>query len=205
MSGKVLINRDVVFNENASWDFSSGKEISGDLIPLIDYVHGETTPPTTRTNSNNLSLANNPTSTPVHMYNCSSSSNASSSSSNPMSFKEAVERQEWKQAIKDEMQAIERNQTWELVDFPNDKSPISLKWLFSTKFNTDGSVQKHKARLVEKGYAQQHGVDFNETFSPVARFETVRILLLLAAHLNWPVYQFDVKSAFLNGELEEEV
>ncbi|GJR61824.1 retrovirus-related pol polyprotein from transposon TNT 1-94, partial [Tanacetum coccineum] len=125
--------------------------------------------------------------------------------SDPVSYKEAVERQEWKQAMKEEMQAIERNQTWELVDLPNDKSPIGLKWLFRTKFNTDGSVQKHKARLVAKGYAQQQGVDFDETFSPVARFETVRILLSLAAHLNWPVYQFDVKSAFLNGELEEEV
>ena len=107
--------------------------------------------------------------------------------------------------MKEEMQAIERNQTWELVDLPNDKSPIGLKWVFRTKFNTDGSVQKHKARLVVKGYAQQQGVDFDETFSPVARFETVRVLLALSAHLNWPVYQFDVKSAFLNGELEEEV
>nr|GEV64720.1 retrovirus-related Pol polyprotein from transposon TNT 1-94 [Tanacetum cinerariifolium] len=125
--------------------------------------------------------------------------------SDPVSFKEAAERQECKQAMKEEMQAIERNQTWELVDLPNEKSPIGLKWLFRMKFNTDGGVQKHKARLVAKGYTQQQGVDFDETFSPVARFETVRILLSLVAHLSWPVYQFDVKSAFLNGELEEEV
>ncbi|GJW10024.1 retrovirus-related pol polyprotein from transposon TNT 1-94 [Tanacetum coccineum] len=235
LNGKVLISRDVVFNENASWDFTYGKEISGDPIPLIDDVpNGETTPPTTRTNSTNSSPSNIPTSTLAHTRNNSSSSNTSSSSSSSdspllktktlddiyadpraepyalyasdhVSFKEAVERQEWKQAIKEDMQAIERNHTWELVDLLNDKSPIGLKWLFRTKFNTDGSVQKHKARLVAKGYAQQQGVDFDKTFSPVARFETVRILLSLAAHLNWPVYQFDVKSSFLNGELEEEV
>ncbi|GJR77081.1 retrovirus-related pol polyprotein from transposon TNT 1-94 [Tanacetum coccineum] len=147
LSGKVLISRDVVFNENASWDFSSGKEISGDPIPLIDDVpNGETTPPATRTNSTNSSPTNSSASTLVHTRNNSSSSNASSSSSfsdspplkirtlddiyadphaqpyalyasDPVSYKEAVERQEWKQAMKEEMQAIERAPTWEHVDF----------------------------------------------------------------------------------------
>lgn len=74
-----------------------------------------------------------------------------------------------------------------------------------TKYHADGSIQKHKTRLVAKGYSQQQGIDFDETFSPVAPFETIRTFLALAATLNWPVYQFDVKAAFLNGDLEEEV
>ena len=105
----------------------------------------------------------------------------------------------------EEMSAIERNETWELADLPKDKNVIGLKWVYRTKYNADGSVQNHKARLVAKGYSQQHGIDYKETFSPATRFETVRNFLALATQLQWPVYQFDVKSAFLNGELEEEV
>ena len=77
--------------------------------------------------------------------------------------------------------------------------------MFRLKYHADESIQKYKARLVAKGYAQHQGIDFDETFSPVARFETVRTVLCLAASLKLPIYQFDVKSAFLNGELEEEV
>lgn len=77
--------------------------------------------------------------------------------------------------------------------------------MFRTKHNVDGSIQKHKAQLVAKGYSQQQGIDFEETFSHVAHFETVRVVLALAAQFQLPIYQFDVKSAFLNGALEEEV
>lgn len=96
-------------------------------------------------------------------------------------------------------------ETWELVDLPQGKDAIELKWVFRTKHNADGSIQKYKARLMAKGYAQQQGVDFDETFSPVAHFETVRTFLAVAAQLNLPVFQFDVKTAFLNGEIQEEV
>ncbi|KAF3622046.1 hypothetical protein FXO38_31523 [Capsicum annuum] len=101
--------------------------------------------------------------------------------------------------------AIQKNQTWDLVNLLEGKKAIGLKWVFRTKYHADGSIQKHKARLVAKGYSQQQGIDFNETFSHVARFETVRTFLALAGKLNWPVYQFDVKSSFLYGDLEEEV
>ncbi|TYJ98142.1 putative gag-pol polyprotein, identical [Cucumis melo var. makuwa] len=92
-----------------------------------------------------------------------------------------------------------------MVDLLEGKNAIGLKWVYKTKFAADGSLEKHKARLVAKGYAQQHGIDFEEIFSSVARFETMRIVLALAAQQQWSVYQFDVKSAFLNGELQEEV
>ncbi|RHN42089.1 putative RNA-directed DNA polymerase [Medicago truncatula] len=104
-----------------------------------------------------------------------------------------------------EMKSIEKNRTWQLVDLPKGKDAIGLKWVYKTKYNEDGSVQKYKARLVVKGYSQQPGVDFNETFAPVVRMETIRTVLALAAQLELQVFQLDVKSTFLNGELEEEV
>ena len=92
-----------------------------------------------------------------------------------------------------------------MVGLPPGKEPIGLKWIFKSKFNANGSLQKHKARLVAKGYAQVPGVDFFETFSPVARIDTIRTILAMAAEKGWKIFQFDVKSAFLNGELQEEV
>ena len=100
-------------------------------------------------------------------------------------------------------QPYKKNETWELVYLSEGKNVIRLKWVYRTKYDADGTIQKHKARLVAKGYSQQQGIDFEETFSPVACFEIVRTFLALAAQLNWPMYQFDVKSAFLNGELKE--
>ncbi|KAF0925349.1 hypothetical protein E2562_016040 [Oryza meyeriana var. granulata] len=97
------------------------------------------------------------------------------------------------------------NQTWRLVPLPPGHRPIGLKWVYKVKKNAAGEVIKHKARLVAKGYVQQPGVDFDEVFAPVARIESVRLLLALAAQEGWPVHHMDVKSAFLNGELIEEV
>ena len=111
----------------------------------------------------------------------------------------------WKEAMDAEIESIEKNGTWELVERPTDKPVIGVKWVFKTKLNLDGTVQKHKARLVAKGYAQKPGIDYNETFAPVARLDTIRTLIALAAQKGWKLFQLDVKSAFLNGVLEEEV
>ena len=104
-----------------------------------------------------------------------------------------------------ELDSIERNHTWELVPRPPHRQVIGLKWIFKTKYHADGTLDKHKARLVAKGYSQVEGVDYEETFAPTARYTSIRCALALAAHNKWPIFQMDVKSAFLNGDLKEEV
>ena len=103
------------------------------------------------------------------------------------------------------VECIEKNQTWELVNAPKDKDVISVKWIYKTKQDADGNVQKNKEIMVEKGFTQQPDIEFNETFAPVARMDTVRIVLDIVAQNKWHVHQMDVKSAFLNGYLQEEV
>lgn len=98
-----------------------------------------------------------------------------------------------------------KNDTWVLVDLPSNCRAIRLKWIFKVKRNSDGSINKYKARLVAKGYIQKHGVDFDEVFAPVARIETVRLIIGMAASLCWELHHLDVKTAFLNGDLKEEV
>jgi hypothetical protein len=123
----------------------------------------------------------------------------------PTCFRDATDSQDWVDAMNREIQSIQKNKTWELVKLPAGKKPIGLKWVFKLKRNSEGDVVKHKARLVAKGYVQKHGVDYEEVFAPVARLDTVRVLLALAANQGWKVHHLDVKSAFLHGELEEEV
>ncbi|KAJ0576790.1 putative RNA-directed DNA polymerase [Helianthus annuus] len=123
----------------------------------------------------------------------------------PVSFQEAIKSSDWQKAMESELQAIVKNKTWKLVPLPPNKSAVGVKWVFKLKHGEDQKGIKYKARLVAKGYSQQPGIDFQETFAPVARFETVRIMLSVAASMGWLVHQMDVKSAFLNGELNEEI
>jgi hypothetical protein len=123
----------------------------------------------------------------------------------PASVEEALQTPEWRRAMEEEMSCIADNKTWTRTVLPAGHRAIGLKWVFKLKKDHDGNVVKYKARLVVKGYAQRQGVDFDEVYAPVARMETVRILLALAAHGGWEVHHMDVKSAFLNGELAEEV
>jgi len=123
----------------------------------------------------------------------------------PIDFKEAINSQVWIAAMKEELTMIEKNETWILVDRPVHKKVVGVKWIFKTKLNADGSINKHKARLVVNGYSQEPGIDFTDTFAPVSRLDTIKLLLALAAQNGWHIFQLDVKSAFLNGVLNEEI
>eukprot|EP00253_Pinus_taeda_P003233 PITA_03233 len=123
----------------------------------------------------------------------------------PIHFEDAIKDKKWIEAMDEEMNAIERNKTWDLVELPKRKEVIGVKWVYKTKCNAEGKIERHKARLVVKGYKQQYGRDYQETFAPVARMETVRAVLSIAAQNKWKVDQMDVKSAFLNGVLMEDV
>ena len=103
----------------------------------------------------------------------------------PENFEEAVKDEAWGKAMTEEILMIEKNSTWELVDRPSSKPIVGVKWIFKIKLNLDDSIQKHKARLVAKGYTQKPGIDFNETFAPVARLDTIRTLIALAAQKGW--------------------
>ncbi|KAI3515898.1 hypothetical protein L1887_14803 [Cichorium endivia] len=123
----------------------------------------------------------------------------------PKTVKVALDHADWVQAMQDELNEFERNKVWRLVPTPEKASVLGMKWVFRNKLDKEGNVIRNKARLVVKGYCQEEGIDYEETFAPVARLESVRIFLAYAAHKGFDVYQMDVKCAFLNGELEETV
>ncbi|GAB2267742.1 hypothetical protein Dimus_038680 [Dionaea muscipula] len=117
----------------------------------------------------------------------------------PQSLAEALSSPTWAQAMSEKMVALEANQTWDLVPLPSGKKAIGCKWVFVVKMNPDGYVARLKARLVAKCYAQVYGADYTETFSPVAKMTSVRILISLVAPHHWPLHQLDVKNVFLHG------
>nr|GEX56909.1 retrovirus-related Pol polyprotein from transposon TNT 1-94 [Tanacetum cinerariifolium] len=127
------------------------------------------------------------------------------STTKPKNIKEAMADSAWIEAMQEELHQFDRLQVWELVDKPFGKTVIKLKWLWKNKKDEDQIVIHNKERLVAKGYAQEEGIDFEESFTPVARLEAVRIFITYAAHKSFLIYQMDVKMVFLNGPLKEEV
>ena len=123
----------------------------------------------------------------------------------PSNVQDALADLKWRKPMNEEMEALQKNATWELVPLPKGMKPIGCIWVFTVKLKPNGSINRYKARLVAKGYAQRYGIDYQDTFAPVAKINTIRILISIAANRDWPLQQFDVKNAFLNGDLEEEV
>ena len=119
-----------------------------------------------------------------------------------LGIEEALKKKVWINAIKEELQAIERNKTWELTKLQKKKKAINVRWVFKVKHKPDGLVGKHKERLVARGFIHKPGLDYFEVFAPVARHETIRLVIALTANRNWPLMHLDVKSTFLNGPLQ---
>ena len=130
------------------------------------------------------------------------------SSDEPINYWAAVSNSEsdkWVEAMNAEMQSMYENQVWDLVNLPPHCKPVGSKWIFKLKTDMDGNLHTYKARLVAKGFTQTHGIDYDETFSPVAMIKSIRILFAIAAYYDYEIWQMDVKTAFLNGLLEEDV
>ncbi|KAG7578958.1 Reverse transcriptase RNA-dependent DNA polymerase [Arabidopsis thaliana x Arabidopsis arenosa] len=123
----------------------------------------------------------------------------------PQRYEEAKGIKEWDNAVDDEVQAMLRNHTWDEEELPQGKKCVSSKWVFTIKYKSNGDIERYKARLVARGFTQTYGDDYRETFAPVAKQHTVKVVLSLAVNLDWELWQMDVKNAFLQGELEEEV
>jgi len=123
----------------------------------------------------------------------------------PKYWQDAKEHPKWKAAMIEELEALAKNKTWELVSLPPGKKAVGCKWVFTVKQSPEGQIERYKARLVAKGYSQTYGIDYDETFAPVAKMSTVRTLVSLAANGGWKLHQLDVKNAFLHGDLVEEV
>ena len=126
----------------------------------------------------------------------------------PKSIEEATdcpERSQWEKAMEAEMQSLKENNVWDLVELPKGKKAIGSKWVYKVKTGADGLMERYKARLVAQGFSQKYGDDYDETFCPVVRLESLRALIALAVHYKLRLHQVDVTTAFLNGELEEEV
>ena len=122
-----------------------------------------------------------------------------------MTFHEASFNPLWQQAMKEELDALHKTGTWDLVDLPSGKSTIGCKWVYKIKTRSDGTVDCYKAHLIARGFTQEYGIDYEETFSLVARLSSIRTLIAVSTACKWPLFQMDVKNVFLNVELLEEV
>jgi len=219
---QVIFSRDVYFDESNSWkDFKESTPLMSKWI--LDLDDSNTVPQEAQENVVRLPPSVNvrpsrvrnlpPHLTDYQLFSANAISAegdlvqhmALLADSEPVHFEEAIRSDIWRAAMIEEIKSIEKNDTWELVSLPAKKTPISVKWVFKTKLKSDGTVAKHKARLVAKGFMQKEGIDYSEIFAPVARLETVRMIVALATWKNWKLWHLDVKSAFLNGPLEEEV
>jgi hypothetical protein len=125
--------------------------------------------------------------------------------SEPSTFEEATGRHVWRDAMMEEYNSIMKNDVWEIVPRPEGKSVVISRLLYKLKFATDGNIEKYKSRFVARGFSQVEGVDYDETFAPIARYTSINSVIYIAAEMGWKIHQMDVKTAFLNGLIQNEV
>jgi len=123
----------------------------------------------------------------------------------PICFEQAVENLKWDNVMDEEMVALDANAIWELVVLPKEKKAIGCKWVYEIKHNADGSMNRYKARLIAKGYAQTYGIDYEEAYNLVAKMTIIRVIIAMVAAKGWSLHQMDVKNVFLHGNLQKKV
>jgi hypothetical protein len=123
----------------------------------------------------------------------------------PITYSNVEGRHEWEQAMQTNIVSLSKNHTWDSVPRLQGKNIVKCRWIYRTKFSSEGVVERHKAHLVVKGFSQQESIDYTETFAPVAKMNSVRLIISLVARFGWKIHQMDVKSAFLHGDLFEEI
>uniref|UniRef100_A0A2N9IQ04 Integrase catalytic domain-containing protein n=1 Tax=Fagus sylvatica TaxID=28930 RepID=A0A2N9IQ04_FAGSY len=207
---RLRVSRHVVFWEHKMFyslpSFSAGNDDSQadplpNLFPKIPSPFAESVNPISdESPSADPSSDVSPTTDPTF-----DESPLSAPAANPVNTTASEPRRSHQQAMKEELDALLKTGTWDLVDLSAGKFAIGCKWVYKIKTRSDGTVDRYKARLVAKGFTQEYGIDYEETFSPVACLSSVRTLIAVSASQHWPLFQMDVKSAFLNGELTEEV
>ncbi|KAG7578844.1 Zinc finger CCHC-type [Arabidopsis thaliana x Arabidopsis arenosa] len=214
MGTEILTETHVSNDAQLVEELGQGKRPKFPNVRLHDYVVGTTsiTPPSLSSSSPSLSPASGSLYPISNYLTCEKFSTshqvylaALTTHVEPRSFNEAMKYEVWKNAMGSEVDALQRNHTWDLEELPPNKKALGSKWVFTIKLRSDGSIERHKARLVVLGNHQEEGIDYTETFSPVAKMTTVRMFLDYAAKKNHEVHQMDVHNAFLHGDLHEEV
>ena len=206
---KVEISRDVIFNEN---DFcvktNATTVMNTPQIEIVeepeDNVEESTEPMESVDERHQSSRQKRP---PVRFGRDEyvKATRVKSEVVEPDSIEEALRDKDWDAAVNAEYESLMENNTWELVDLPEGRKPIECKWIFKVKRGSNENIERYKARLVAKGFAQKYGVDYDETFAPVARYSSIRAVLAYAVQNDMIIHQMDVVTAFLHGTLEEDI
>lgn len=228
LTRKFTISRDVTFQEDVSWNYDKPSNLAEIHFHVTnkseDTLAESSDQPEIDENSAEVERVEQPAVDDVNKIPCKSNERQLRNRDKmrpierfeanivefmePSSYNEALqspEAEKWQDAIDEELSALAKNDTWSLVTLPSNRKTISARWTFKIKRDVTGEIARYKARLVAKGFQQRPGIDYNETFSPVVRYESVRVLLALAASRDYEIGQFDIKTAFLNGDLDEEI
>ena len=209
----IVICRDVIFNVE---DFSCKKVAEAPQQKCVEFDNGSEEDVESRDSELDLGQEEEcrryperqrrpPTRFGIDEYADTVTTECTDQITEPSTIQEASENTEWKRAADTEYQSLMETKTWELVKLPSNQKSIGCKWVFKAKRGEDGKVERLKARLVAKGYSQTYGENYDETFSPVVRFSSIRTLLAFAIQNNMLIHQMDVVTAFLNGKLKEEI